>query len=110
MDTRKFILSEITSFKQKKLTNMRRLILFAAISFSVAACNSSESKTAVADKSAENLAIADKYRHAVETKDVAIMDSLLGENYIGFGPSVGDSVTKAQAIDNWKTEVANLYE
>lgn len=89
---------------------MRRLFLFAAISFSIAACNSSENKPATSDKSAENLAIADKYRHAVESKDVTIMDSLLAENYIGYGPSVGDSVTKAQAIDNWKTEVANLYE
>jgi len=89
---------------------MRQLILFAAISLSILACNSSATKTTSSDKATENLAIADRYRHAVETKDVATMDSLLADNYKGFGPSVGDSVTKVEAIANWKAEVADLYE
>jgi len=88
---------------------MRQLILFGATILSFVACNSSEKKS-VADKSAETLVIADRYRHAVETKDVTLMDSLLAENYMGFGPSVADSVTKVQAIDNWKNAVSDLYE
>ena len=39
---------------------------------------------------------------AVETKNVAIMDSLLADNYIGYGPSVGDSINKEDAILNFK--------
>jgi hypothetical protein len=46
------------------------------------------------DKEHELLAIGKKYMEAVETKNVAIMDSLLAPNYIGYGPSVGDSTTK----------------
>ena len=94
----------------KTSINMRQLIFFFFFCFGMIACNSSESKTAAANKSADLMSIADKYRHAVETKDVTMMDSLLDENYKGFGPSVGDSITKAEAIANWKAEVANLYE
>ena len=88
---------------------MRQLIFFAALCFGMIACNSAEQKT-VSDKSAENLALAERYKHAVETKDVAAMDSLLADNYKGFGPSVGDSVTKTDAIANWKNVTENLYE
>ena len=63
-----------------------------------------------ANNSEENLAIAEKYRHAVETRNVAVMDSLLADNYMGYGPSVSDSVNKAGAVANWKAEVADLYE
>ena len=47
---------------------------------------------------------------AVETNNVAIMDSLLADNYMGYGPSVGDSTNKTNAIENWKYNAANLYE
>jgi hypothetical protein len=90
---------------------MRRLILFAVICSGIFACNAPADKATTTGSNAEaNLALADKYRHAVEAKDVATMDSLLADNYMGYGPSVGDSVTKTQAIENWKSEVATLYE
>ena len=38
------------------------------------------------------------------------MDSLLADNYIGYGPSVGDSINKEEAILNWKDNAENLYE
>ena len=38
------------------------------------------------------------------------MDSLLADNYIGYGPSVGDSVNKEEAISGWKDNMENLYE
>lgn len=38
------------------------------------------------------------------------MASLLDENYIGVGPSIGDSTGKSQAIESWKYNVDNLYE
>ena len=38
------------------------------------------------------------------------MDSLLADNYIGYGPSVGDSVNKEEAISSWKDNAENLYE
>jgi ketosteroid isomerase-like protein len=62
------------------------------------------------NKESENLAIAEKYMKAVETKNVTTMDSLLSENYIGYGPSVGDSTNKAEALSAWKSNTENLYE
>ena len=42
--------------------------------------------------------------------NAAAMDSLLADNYMGYGPSVNDSVNKADAIKNWKYNAENLYE
>jgi ketosteroid isomerase-like protein len=84
---------------------MKQLLVLAIISLSLFACTSSADK-----KEKANLAIAQKYMQAIETKNVALMDSLLADNYIGYGPSVGDSTNKEQAILNWKDNVENLYE
>jgi len=84
---------------------MKQLIVLALISLSLFACTSSADK-----KEKANLAIAQKYMEAVETKNVALMDSLLADNYIGYGPSVEDSTNKQQAILSWKDNVENLYE
>lgn len=84
---------------------MKQLILLAAIIVSLFSCTSSADK-----KESESLAIAKRYMEAVETNNVAIMDSLLADNYMGYGPSVGDSTNKTDAIENWKYNAANLYE
>jgi hypothetical protein len=63
------------------------------------------------DKKAEsNIALIEKYVKAVENNDTAKMESLIDDNYWGFGPSMGDSINKVGAIANWKNNVENLYE
>ena len=57
-----------------------------------------------------NVALVENYIKAVENADAELMESLLAENYVGFGPSFGDSIGKAQALLNWKDNVENLYE
>jgi len=84
---------------------MKQLILVATISIGLLSCNASADNTEKA-----NLAIAEKYREAVETNNTAIMDSLLAENYVGYGPSVNDSTNKKDAINSWKYNAENLYE
>jgi hypothetical protein len=84
---------------------MKQLIVLAIISINLFACTSSADK-----KEKANLAIAQKYMQAVETKNVIIMDSLLADNYMGYGPSVGDSVNKEEAIAGFKDNIENLYE
>jgi hypothetical protein len=84
---------------------MKQLIIIAAISISLFSCTSSNNK-----RDSENLAIVKSYKEAVETNNVSRMDSLLADNYKGYGPSVSDSVNKAQALDNWKYNAENLYE
>lgn len=84
---------------------MKQLIVLAIISINLFACTSSADK-----KEKANLAIARKYMQAIETKNVIIMDSLLADNYMGYGPSVGDSVNKEEAIAGFKDNIENLYE
>jgi hypothetical protein len=84
---------------------MKQLLSLAAISITLFSCTASAST-----KEKNNLAIAEKYMHAVETKNVATMDSLLADNYMGYGPSVGDSTNKTDALATWKYNAENLYE
>lgn len=84
---------------------MKKLIIIAAISIGFFSCTSSNE-----NREKENLAIVKEYKEAVETNNVAKMDSLLADNYKGYGPSVQDSVNKAEALDNWKYNAENLYE
>jgi len=84
---------------------MKQLILLATISIALFSCNSSSDT-----KERENLAIAKRYMEAVETKNAATMDSLLADNYMGYGPSVGDSTNKKDALESWKYNAENLYE
>ena len=84
---------------------MKQFILLLAVCGSFFSCTSSTDKTKT-----ESLAIAKRYMEAVETNNVAAMDSLLADNYMGYGPSVGDSVNKADALSSWKYIAENVYE
>jgi hypothetical protein len=84
---------------------MKQLLFLTAISISLFSCAPSAD-----NKEKENLAIVRSYKDAIETNNVAMMDSLLASNYKGYGPSVNDSVNKEQALDNWKYNTENLYE
>jgi hypothetical protein len=84
---------------------MKQLIVLSLISFCLFACTSSAVK-----KEKANLAIAKKYMIAVETKNIGLMDSLLADNYMGYGPSVDDSTNKEDAISGFKDNAENLYE
>jgi hypothetical protein len=84
---------------------MKQLIVLSIICISLFACTSSAVKMEKA-----NLAIAEKYMQAVETKNASLMDSLLADNYIGYGPSVNDSVNKEEAISAFRENSENLYE
>ena len=84
---------------------MRQLVSLIAISISLFSCTSEAGNTESA-----NMEIAKKFMEAVETKNVASMDSLLAANYIGYGPSVGDSASKEEALKAFKFNSENLYE
>jgi hypothetical protein len=84
---------------------MKQYILLLAACASLFSCTSSNDK-----KKSDNIAVTKRYMQAVETNNVAAMDSLLADNYMGYGPSVGDSVNKADALANWKYNAQNLYE
>ncbi len=58
----------------------------------------------------ENTILIEKYIKSVENLDYKTMESMLDENYIGHGPSVGNSIGKAQTLKNWKNNIETLYE
>jgi hypothetical protein len=62
------------------------------------------------DDSAKNVALIEKYVKAVESEDFEGISSVLDDNYLGLGPSYGDSIRKPAALQNWKENITNLYE
>ena len=84
---------------------MNKLLLYSGIlSFFLISCNS-------ANQNAEkNIAIVDGYVNAVQQLDYDLMDTFLSDDYMGFGPSVMDSINKADAVKQWKANVDLIYE
>ncbi|HNS18597.1 MAG TPA: hypothetical protein PKH94_02975 [Bacteroidales bacterium] len=84
---------------------MKNLVLCGLISICLAACTSTTEK-----KHAENIDIVKSYVQSVEEMDFNAMDEFLADDYLGMGPSYGDSIRKKEAVENWKENVTNLYE
>lgn len=83
---------------------MKKIGLILVLLIVLSSCNT-------IDKTSEhNKILIEKYVQAVEDNDTATMESLMDDNYWGFGPSVGDSINKTGAIANWKNNVENLYK
>ncbi len=83
------------------MKNLLFLLLLSSILFS---CSSGS------DQYEENIKLVEAYINAVEDLDHDAMEDMLDENYLGLGPSYGDSINKSQAVLNWKANVENLYE
>ena len=79
--------------------------IFCLLILLITACSRSGN-----DPSQANAALVQQYLDAVANKDYGAMESLLADNYIGMGPSVGDTINKQQAIENWKLTSENIYE
>ena len=84
---------------------MKNLIIIAGIFICLAACTSGTDKL-----ENENVELVKSYVKAVENLDYDAMGAFLADDYLGMGPSYGDTVNKEQAIENWKSNVQNLYE
>jgi hypothetical protein len=84
---------------------MKNLIIISGICICLAACTSSTEKM-----KSENIELVKSYIKAVENLDYDAMGKFLADNYLGMGPSYGDSINKTQAVENWKSNIENLYE
>lgn len=58
----------------------------------------------------ENVKLVDQYVQAVENLDYETMEGLLAEDYLGLGPSYGDSIRKPEAVANLKRNIESLYQ
>lgn len=83
---------------------MKKSLFILAILLTMISC-SVENKHAD-----ENIALVEKYVQAVQNLDYTTMENMLDDNYMGFGPSINDSINKTLAVSNWKANVDNLYE
>lgn len=84
---------------------MKNLIIIAALGFGLLSCTSTNEKT-----NSDNIDLVKSYIKAVEDLDFEAMNIYLDENYLGMGPSYGDSIGKYEAVANWEWNVENLYE
>lgn len=86
---------------------MKNLILTFAVFSLLVGCSSQDDQKA---REQANIELVKNYVKAVEELDFEAMGSFLDEKYMGLGPSFGDTIYKAAAIENWKNNVENLYE
>lgn len=84
---------------------MKNLIILAVLAIGFAACAPNNAK-----QQADNIELVKSYITAVENLDFESMGNYLDVNYLGMGPSFGDSIGKLEAVENWKWCVDNLYE
>ncbi|RIW18233.1 hypothetical protein D0X99_00595 [Algoriphagus lacus] len=87
------------------MKSIQKLVLFAGLGLSLVACSPSAENT-----NAEDLAVVKNYVKAVESLDYDAMNNFLADNYLGLGPSYGDSTNKTQAVNSWKFNASNLYK
>ncbi len=83
---------------------MKKLIFVMVIVSVMISCTKTE------DNSEKNIAIVEQYIQAVEDLNSEGMDTLLDEDYIGYGPNYGSSINKEDALKNWKEFSTNLYK
>ncbi|MCF8367020.1 MAG: ester cyclase [Bacteroidales bacterium] len=84
---------------------MKNLIFLAVLIIGLVGCTTTNEK-----KNTENIDLVKSYVQAVENLDFESMSNFLDDNYLGMGPSYGDSIGKSDAVENWKWSVVNLYE
>ncbi len=82
---------------------MKSLIIVLLTSIFLIGCNISQNNTE------KNVLLIEEYVKAVETENYSLMSSLLDDNYMGYGPSINDSLTKVEALANWKANSDQLY-
>ncbi len=83
---------------------MKKLALLAGLGLILFSCTPSN------ENNEAHLAVVQNYVKAVESLDYDAMSNFLDENYLGLGPSYGDSISKTQAVESWKYNSENLYK
>jgi hypothetical protein len=83
---------------------MKNFIPFVFIIFVLSSCSSSVNK-----QHEEDMAVVKNYVAAVESLNYEAMGNYLADNYMGLGPSYGDTIYKKEAIESWKYNSVNLY-
>jgi len=83
---------------------MKKMLLFSLVVLTFLSCSKTE------DHSKENIALIEKYIESVVNLDSDAMDTILADDYMGYGPSFDQSINKENAISNWKNTSTDLYK
>ena len=84
---------------------MKYLMLFAVMSIGLWGCANNADQI-----NKDNVDLVNKYIASVENMDFEGMGNYLADDYMGLGPSYGDTIYKKEAVENWKANVTNLYK
>ncbi|WP_167606464.1 nuclear transport factor 2 family protein [Maribellus sediminis] len=79
-------------------------ILFILFSFMIISCTNQKQSIR------ENLEIVEKFQKAFVDHDIETIKSLLADDYVGYGPSIGDSIRKDDALLIWDQNLEYMYD
>jgi len=83
---------------------MKNIAIILIIATTLISCKQKE------DHSKENIELIEAYIKSVENLNSDAMDTILADDYIGYGPTYNSSIGKEDAINNWKETSKNLYK
>lgn len=84
---------------------------FAVVAMAIASCSSPPPvvNENMYERNPANEAVVKKYIDAIVHGTLGAMDTLLADNYMGYGPATKDSTNKADNIAGWKHEWDSVY-
>ena len=83
---------------------MKKKIYFVLLMSLIVSCSGGDTNNKA------NAALVEDYVNAVQNLDYDSMENYLSEDYMGYGPSLNDSIGKSGAIENWKKNISELYK
>ncbi len=83
---------------------MKKIYLLVLLVFTLFACSENDSRDQ------KNIALVEDYVNAVQHLDYNLMEDYLSDDYMGYGPSINDSIGKSDAISSWKKNIDELYK
>lgn len=83
---------------------MKNICYFSLLLVFLMSCSGVDTNTK------KNEALITDYVNAVQNLDYDLMGNYLAEDYMGYGPSLNDSIGREAAINSWKQNVSELYD
>ena len=87
---------------------MKKLSFYIVIMLSMIAMASCSTGTTESGINTDILSVGTKFMDAWHDKDTAKLSRLLADDFVGLGPSTGDSMNKGEALAKWKSIMDNL--
>ncbi len=83
---------------------MKKIYLLSSLLLVLISCSGNDSENK------KNVALVEDYVNAVQNLDYNLMEVMLSDDYMGYGPSKNDSIGKSDAVSSWKKNIDEIYE